>query len=68
MAEQAEYKARRRHQLATIALDPAVIADQVCDAVLRNRFYVITHPESLPAFEERAKRILAGDDPMQPTQ
>ena len=68
MAEQAEYKARRRQQLATIALDPAVIAEQVCDAVHHNRFYVITHPESLPAFEERAKRILAGDDPMEPTQ
>jgi NAD(P)-dependent dehydrogenase (short-subunit alcohol dehydrogenase family) len=68
MAAQAEYKAKRREQLATIALDPAAVADQVCDAVRANRFYVITHRESLPEFGDRAKRILAGDEPAEPTQ
>jgi NAD(P)-dependent dehydrogenase (short-subunit alcohol dehydrogenase family) len=68
MAAQDEYKAKRREQLATIALDPAAVADQVCDAVRANRFYVITHRESLPEFGDRAKRILAGDEPAEPTQ
>jgi NAD(P)-dependent dehydrogenase (short-subunit alcohol dehydrogenase family) len=68
MAEAAEYKARRRQQLATIALEPAAIAERVCDAVKTNRFYVITHPESVPAFAERARRIVAGEDPEEPPQ
>jgi NAD(P)-dependent dehydrogenase (short-subunit alcohol dehydrogenase family) len=67
--EQAKiYKARRREQLATLALDPAAVADQVCEAVRRNRFYVLTHPESAAVFAERAARIVAGDDPKEPPQ
>ena len=68
MEEAAEYKARRRQQLATLALDPAEIADQVCDAVKNDRFYVVTHPESIPAIEERFGRIVAGENPVEPTQ
>ena len=68
VADAAEYKARRRQQLATIALEPATIAEQVCDAVETNRFYVITHPESVPAFTERAHRIVAGENPVEPPQ
>jgi NAD(P)-dependent dehydrogenase (short-subunit alcohol dehydrogenase family) len=68
MAEAAEYKAKRRQQLATIALDPPAIAEQVCDAVRCDRFYVLTHPESIPPFEDRARRILAGDNPVEPAQ
>ena len=48
--------------------EPAEIADQVCDAVRTNRFYVITHPESVPAFAERARRIVAGENPVEPPQ
>jgi NAD(P)-dependent dehydrogenase (short-subunit alcohol dehydrogenase family) len=68
MAEIAEYKARRRSQLATLALEPADVADQVCDAVNANRFYVLTHPESVAAFAERAGRIVAGENPQEPPQ
>jgi NAD(P)-dependent dehydrogenase (short-subunit alcohol dehydrogenase family) len=68
MEEAAEYKARRRTQLATLALDPAAIADQVCDAVRHDRFYILTHPESIPALEERFGRIVAGENPVEPPQ
>lgn len=66
MAHAADYKAKRREQLATIALDPAEIAAQVCDAVQSDRFYVLTHPESVALFEQRARRIVAGENPVEP--
>ena len=66
--EIAEYKARRRTQLATVALDPAAVADQVCEAVKANRFYVLTHPDTRDAFAERAARIVAGDNPVEAPQ
>jgi NAD(P)-dependent dehydrogenase (short-subunit alcohol dehydrogenase family) len=68
MEEAAEYKARRRQQLATLARDPDAIADQVCDAVKNDRFYVLTHPESVPLLEERVRRIVAGENPVEPPQ
>jgi NAD(P)-dependent dehydrogenase (short-subunit alcohol dehydrogenase family) len=68
MEEAAQYKARRRTQLATVAVDPPAIADQVCDAVKNDRFYVLTHPESIPALEERFGRIVAGENPVEPSQ
>jgi NAD(P)-dependent dehydrogenase (short-subunit alcohol dehydrogenase family) len=68
LADIAEYKARRRAQLASIALEPADVAAQVCDAIKANRFYVLTHPDSRDVFAERARRIVAGDDPVEPPQ
>jgi NAD(P)-dependent dehydrogenase (short-subunit alcohol dehydrogenase family) len=68
MAQQAAYKAKRREQLTTIARVATEVADQVCAAVRENRFYVLTHPESLPEFEARARRILAGENPKEPAQ
>lgn len=68
VAQAAEYKARRRQQLATLAIDPADVAEQVYQAVRADRFYVLTHPESLPAFAERARRILDGENPAEPPQ
>jgi NAD(P)-dependent dehydrogenase (short-subunit alcohol dehydrogenase family) len=67
MAEIAEYKARRR-QLRETAADPADVADQVCDAVRADRFYILTHPTSHERFAERARRIVAGDDPVEPPE
>jgi NAD(P)-dependent dehydrogenase (short-subunit alcohol dehydrogenase family) len=67
MAQVREYKARRR-QLAQSAADPADVADQVCKAVKNNRFYILTHPASLDVFDARARRILAGDDPVEPPE
>jgi NAD(P)-dependent dehydrogenase (short-subunit alcohol dehydrogenase family) len=68
LAEIAEYKARRRTQLATLALDPADVAAEVLDAVKANRFYVLTHPDSRDLFAERARRIVAGENPVEPPQ
>jgi NAD(P)-dependent dehydrogenase (short-subunit alcohol dehydrogenase family) len=67
MVQVATYKARRREQRA-LAADPSDIADQVCEAVRTNRFYILTHPASLDVFEARARRILAGDDPVEPPE
>jgi NAD(P)-dependent dehydrogenase (short-subunit alcohol dehydrogenase family) len=68
IAQQAIYKAKRREQLATIAREADDVADQVCDAVRQNRFYILTHPESLPEVAARAERILAGENPKEPAQ
>jgi NAD(P)-dependent dehydrogenase (short-subunit alcohol dehydrogenase family) len=68
MAQMAEYKARRRQQLTTVALEADEVAAQVLDAVRSNRFYVLTHPESVAVFAERARRIIAGENPEEPPQ
>jgi NAD(P)-dependent dehydrogenase (short-subunit alcohol dehydrogenase family) len=68
MDQIATYKAKRREQHATIARDAAEVADQVCRAVLDNRFYVLTHPESVDLFAARAARIVAGQNPEEPPQ
>jgi NAD(P)-dependent dehydrogenase (short-subunit alcohol dehydrogenase family) len=68
-ADMTAYKARRREQTAgTTALEPDDVAAQVVDAVRTNRFYVITHPESLDNMRARFERILRGDDPIEPLQ
>jgi NAD(P)-dependent dehydrogenase (short-subunit alcohol dehydrogenase family) len=67
MAQVAHYKAGRR-RLKQVAADPSNVADQVCEAVKANRFYILTHPASLSVFEARARRILAGDDPVEPPE
>lgn len=68
MAQVTAYKARRRRQLTPAATDPAEIADDVCEAVKANRFYILTHPASLGIFDARARRILSGDDPVEPPE
>jgi NAD(P)-dependent dehydrogenase (short-subunit alcohol dehydrogenase family) len=45
-------------------LDPADVAGQVIDAVRARRFYVLTHPEWIPAVTGRTARIAAGEDPV----
>jgi NAD(P)-dependent dehydrogenase (short-subunit alcohol dehydrogenase family) len=67
VAEMNEYKARR-HQLlrGDEAIDPDDVAVQVRDAVLEGRFYVVTHPESIPEIKARFDRIVGGDDPIEP--
>ncbi len=67
-AEMAEYKAKRRQQLTEEALDADEVAVQVRDAVLANRFYVITHPESIDNMRSRFDRLLAGETPVKPIQ
>jgi len=67
-AEMAEYKAKRRQQLTEEALDIDEVAVQVRDAVLANRFYVITHPESVQNMRDRFDRITSGENPQKPIQ
>jgi NAD(P)-dependent dehydrogenase (short-subunit alcohol dehydrogenase family) len=64
-AEMAEYKAKRRAQQPE-AMEAADVAAQVVDAIHRQRFYVITHPESLDQMRVRFDRILAGENPEPP--
>jgi NAD(P)-dependent dehydrogenase (short-subunit alcohol dehydrogenase family) len=66
-AQMAEYKGRRKVQQTT-ALEPSDVAGQVVDAVLANRFYVITHPESRENLSDRFDRILAGENPQVPSE
>lgn len=64
-AEMAEYKAKRR-ALQPDAMDAADVAGQVVDAIHAQRFYVITHPESLGQMSARFGRILDGENPRTP--
>jgi len=67
-AEMADYKANRRRQLTEEAIDADDVAVQVRDAVLSNRFYVITHPESVQNMNDRFSRIVEGRNPEVPYQ
>jgi NAD(P)-dependent dehydrogenase (short-subunit alcohol dehydrogenase family) len=64
--EMTVYKARRREQLRDDAMDAEEVALQVRDAVLDNRFYVITHDDSLDNMRARFDRILNGENPVKP--
>ena len=66
--EMLEYKARRRQQLRDEAIDADEVAVQVRDAVLTNRFYVITHPDSIDNMRARFDRIVNGENPVKPMQ
>ena len=67
MAQIAQYKDRRKQQLVT-AMEPDEVAGQVCDAIRTNRFYVITHPASVAIMQDRFDRIVANENPVEPTQ
>jgi NAD(P)-dependent dehydrogenase (short-subunit alcohol dehydrogenase family) len=67
-AEMAEYKARRKRQLTEEAIDADDVAAQVGDAIVANRFYVITHPESVQNMRDRFTRILEAANPEAPFQ
>jgi NAD(P)-dependent dehydrogenase (short-subunit alcohol dehydrogenase family) len=40
-------------------IDPAIVAGRVFDAIRTNTFWIITHPEFLPAVAERTEQIQA---------
>lgn len=46
--------------MASTGLDPGAVADEVVEAILTNRFYVLPNAEWTPAIGERAARIMAG--------
>jgi len=59
----------RKDQLAAwvaAGQEPDVIAEHVLSAIREQRFYILTHPEILPLFEERARRLLEGKNPRAP--
>jgi hypothetical protein len=49
-------------------MDARIVGDAVVQAIREQRFYVLTHPEQLPAVQHRLQRILAGDNPARPPQ
>ena len=49
--------------LVEAGIPPADVADAVADAVLDDRFYVLTHPDSTRAVEARTAAILEGAAP-----
>lgn len=51
------------HQLVASGMDPALVAEHVVDAVRKNRFYVLTHPELSEVIRQRAEDVLAGGPP-----
>jgi short-subunit dehydrogenase len=51
-----------RQALAS-GLPPATVAQAVLDAVLEERFYILTHPEFAPRVRERMEDILQGRVP-----
>src|SRR3954453_17493321 len=53
-------------QMLSTGMPPAEVADRVLDAVLRRRFYVLTHPDMKPAIETRLRSILDEEDPPSP--
>ena len=50
-------------RMLDIAMDPAEVAGMVHDAVIEDRFWVITHAEFLKPIAERADEIVAGTNP-----
>ncbi|MDT5014398.1 MAG: hypothetical protein QOD39_558 [Mycobacterium sp.] len=48
-------------------LKPAVVADRIVDAILNDKFWVITHSDLTPAIEARCAEILANSPATEPT-
>ena len=48
-------------------LKPAVVADKIVDAILNDKFWVITHSDLTPAIEARFAEILANSPATEPT-
>ncbi len=51
------------NEVIASGLDPAVVADQVVDAVKHRQFYVLTHPAWSEAITRRTELIVEGADP-----
>ena len=49
--------------LVAAGIPPEEVADAVVEAVLGDRFYVLTHPDSVRAVEARGRAIVAGAAP-----
>jgi len=47
--------------LAQQGLDPAAVADKVVDAIRRNRFWILTHPDWKRVLQDRVAALVADD-------
>lgn len=47
-------------------IEPSIIGDAVTEAVLEERFYILTHPEVGPWLQTRVETILGGGSPTMP--
>jgi len=59
MAEVGKYYANE----VARGIPPETVAEAVHEAILEGRFYVFTHPEMTPAYEDRFSRLVAGTNP-----
>jgi NAD(P)-dependent dehydrogenase (short-subunit alcohol dehydrogenase family) len=64
LAPQFEMMRKVVEQLIANGLDPNAVGDIVVDAILRSRFYVLTHPAWINMVQNRMENILAGRDPV----
>ena len=54
------FKSRAGASLATHGLDPAAVADMVHDAIVGDRFWILTHPEWPGIMADRAAAMREG--------
>jgi len=47
-------------------MSPTVAADLVFQAIVEERFYILTHPEEIPHIRDRMENVLAGRNPRNP--
>jgi NAD(P)-dependent dehydrogenase (short-subunit alcohol dehydrogenase family) len=52
-------------QLVAAGIEASAVADAVLDAVVANRFYILTHEDSIPAVAARMEEIVEGRQPTQ---
>jgi len=51
------------NDLVAGGIDPALVADKVLDAIISQRFLILTHPSSAGHLRARLEQLLAGDAP-----
>ena len=63
-AAAAEQRAATQRWFLEEGMAPSEVADMVVDAIRQDRFYVLTHPETIkPQVEARLRAVLDGTDP-----
>ena len=54
-------------EMVRAGMSPAAVADQVFNAIIDEKFYILTHPENMPAVQIRMEDILQGRSPTPPS-
>jgi NAD(P)-dependent dehydrogenase (short-subunit alcohol dehydrogenase family) len=60
---EAEAAWKRINELFKRGLSPRTVGDRVLEAILDERFYILTHPHWTPNIEHRMRTILTGQNP-----